>query len=267
MVLLRLRSSRCIVVLAYSLVSSLSTAVSSFQLQPSVNIMSSSSRLQHQSSSSALSAAKSRTQFITNKRCPFAQKAWIALGSIDCAYDMREVSLYGAGGKPDWFWKLNPDGTVPIVVVTDEKSGAENVFADSELILDAVDDGRVVGGTDGILYMSSELSDEEKSKIDQWRSMISKQLVPVGKSAVLGGSESKLRSLLKEMNDIVEGPYLVGDSMTTADCCAFPFLWRVDNEFGIGGSGEEKLRAWLDKCMDTESIKRTIPAQGWWWWW
>ena len=29
---------------------------------------------------------------------------------------MEEVSLYGAGGKPDWFMKLNPKGEVPVLV-------------------------------------------------------------------------------------------------------------------------------------------------------
>ena len=168
----------------------------------------------------------------------------------------------------DWFWKYNPQGTVPVVVVTDD-NGAEQVFADSELILDTVGDGSI-GNSDNrdtILQMTSELSDEERANVSKWRSIILKQLNPVGKSAVLGGSLPKLRSLLKELNNNVAGPYLVGDKMTVADCAAFPFLWRIDSEFGIGGEGEENLRMWLDKCMDTTSIKRTIPAQGWWWWW
>jgi len=46
----------------------------------------------------ALQAAAKSTQFITNKRCPFAQKAWIALESSDTAYEMKEIGLYGAGG-------------------------------------------------------------------------------------------------------------------------------------------------------------------------
>ncbi|KAL7529224.1 hypothetical protein ACHAXR_002856 [Thalassiosira sp. AJA248-18] len=181
---------------------------------------------------------------------------------------MREVSLYGAGGKPDWFWNLNPQGTVPIVAVKNNGSGGgqEDVFADSELILDAVGDGRVAG-KEGLLQMS-ELTEDENTRASQWRECISKKLVPVGKSAVLGGSLSKLRNLLKEMNAMVEGPFLVGQQLSLADCAAFPFLWRIDQEFGIGGSDdEEKLRAWLDKCIDTPSIKRTIPVQGWWWWW
>ena len=60
--------------------------------------MSSSSKSLKQT---ALHAAnKSNIQFITNKRCPFAQKAWIALESSEVGYDMREISLYGVGGKP-----------------------------------------------------------------------------------------------------------------------------------------------------------------------
>ena len=57
----------------------------------------------------------------------------------------------------------------------------------------------------------------------------------------------KLRSLLKDMNSKVVGPYLVGEKLTLADCVIFPFLWRIDQEFGIGKvDGEENLRFWLD---------------------
>jgi glutathione S-transferase len=66
---------------------------------------------------------------------------------------------------------------------------------------------------------------------------------------------------------MVAGPYLVGEGLSLADCAAFPFLWRIDREFGIGGVGEENLRSWLDRCMETDPIKRTIPVRGWWWWW
>ena len=67
--------------------------VSSFQTAPLFHINKDMS-----SSSSTLQAAAKSTQFITNKRCPFAQKAWIALESSDTAYDMKEIGLYGSGG-------------------------------------------------------------------------------------------------------------------------------------------------------------------------
>jgi glutathione S-transferase len=46
----------------------------------------------------------------TNKMCPFAQKAWIALEEKKAAHGVpfkaEEISLYGAGGKPGWFLKV-----------------------------------------------------------------------------------------------------------------------------------------------------------------
>ena len=215
--------------------------------------------MQSSNTSTKLSAKSSggSTQFITNKMCPYAQKAWIALESSGTPFEIREVSLYGPNGKPDWFWALNPQGTVPIVTM----NGGDDVYADSELILDAVGDI-----SQGILTSPSALSDDENSLVAKWRDIISKQLAPVGKSAVLGGSMPKLRKLLKEMNELVVGPYLIGQQMTLADCAAFPFLWRIDQDYGIGTAGEEKLRDWLDNCLNTDSIKRTI-VPSWWWWW
>lgn len=141
------------------------------------------------------------------------------------------------------------------------------VFADSELILDAVGAGSVGAGNDSTLFLDI-LSEDEKSCSDYWRQMILAEIIPAGKSAVMGGSVYKLRSLLKDMNSKVVGPYLVGEKLTLADCAAFPFLWRIDQEFGIGNvDGEENLRFWLDKCTKTEAIHRTIPTRGWWWWW
>ena len=46
----------------------------------------------------------------TNKMCPFAQKAWIALEEKKAAHGVpfksEEINLYGAGGKPGWFLKV-----------------------------------------------------------------------------------------------------------------------------------------------------------------
>lgn len=169
---------------------------------------------------------------------------------------MREISLYGAGGKPDWFWELNPKGTVPVVAMSD--GDQKMVFADSEDILDAVLDGTIKG--DG--NMSNT---EESAAISKWRSIISKQLVPTGKSAVLGGSKSKLQSLLKELDSEVVGPYLTGDKFTVADAAAFPFFWRLNTEYGLRET--KQLSAWLDRCSQDEAVKKTIPNGGWWWWW
>ena len=170
----------------------------------------------------------------------------------------------GPGGKPGWFLDMNPRGTVPVVAV----DGV--VFANSESILDAVGDGEV-GVDRGMLRRTDGQSPDGRALADRWRISVSDRLIPVGKSAVLGGrggsATAELRTLLKDLNAMVAGPYLVGEGLSLADCAAFPFLLRIDREFGIGGVGEENLRSWLDRCMETDPIKLTIPVRGWWWWW
>eukprot|EP00814_Leptocylindrus_danicus_P018040 CAMPEP_0116019552 /NCGR_PEP_ID=MMETSP0321-20121206/9300_1 /TAXON_ID=163516 /ORGANISM="Leptocylindrus danicus var. danicus, Strain B650" /LENGTH=161 /DNA_ID=CAMNT_0003490135 /DNA_START=115 /DNA_END=597 /DNA_ORIENTATION=+ len=160
--------------------------------------------------------------------CPYAQKAWIALEASGCTYDLQEISLYGANGKPSWFLKLNPTGTVPVITHKDD------VIPDSELILDYIANGKVEGGT-------AQLENGAYSM--KWRNVIKQQLAPIGKRAVLGGEQSKLMKLLQEMDADVQGPYLCGENVSTADCAAFPFLWRVNTEFGLPQECEN-LSAW-----------------------
>ena len=78
-------------------------------------------------------------QFFTNKMCPFAQKvhiptptelhdssnallglqAWVALEEKGVAFELVEIGLYGAGGKPSWFLEMNPKGSLPTLISQD----------------------------------------------------------------------------------------------------------------------------------------------------
>ena len=120
--------------------------------------------------------------FITNKMCPFAQRTWICLEEYGMDYDMKEISLYGAGGKPGWFMKMNPRGEVPVIELNGE------VVADSELTLDAIE--QAAGG-------ESHLAPEVVSL----RRQINQELKPIGKRAVLQGDRGKLPELLRKMEE------------------------------------------------------------------
>jgi len=230
-------------------------------------------------------ASKMPLKFVTNKMCPFAQKAWIALEAAsmkmdmdmdmdintdentdtnNVSYDLMEVSLYGSGGKPKWFLQLNPAGTVPVLVVpvNDGDGGGEEVYPDSELILDYLADNTALG------------DESENSKIQLWRSHISDKVIPIGKRAVLGGSKDDLFQLLEQLEKDVDknGPFLCGKDITVADCAAFPFLWRIQNEYNCLGDGHDadcdtpRLKAWLDLCSKTKPFQTTVQ-RSWWWWW
>ncbi len=196
--------------------------------------------------------SSSKFQFITNKMCPFAQKAWIALEASDLSYEMKEISLYGSGGKPKWFLKLNPAGTVPVLAEQDG-SGSE-VFPDSELILDYVSQNTNIG--DNI----------DGDTVQRWRKNIAEKIIPIGKRAVLGGSRDDLFNLLEELDGDVEGAFLCGDEISVADCAAFPFIWRINDEFGLDRDSTPRLKEWLDRCTETKPFQTTIQ-RAWWWWW
>jgi glutathione S-transferase len=206
----------------------------------------------------------SPVRLITNKMCPFAQKAWLALECSQIPYEMEEISLYGAGGKPDWFWKLNPAGTVPVLV--QKMASATKVWPDSDLILQAIGAGEVVCDNNVL-----QMTESQRNDVDEWRKQIN-EMLPAGKKAVLGsGNTSELAKMLQDKLESKlssqDTDYLVGNAVTIADCHAFPFLWRLDQEFGLAtGLNCPKLGAWVERRSKQPEFRKTIQS-AWWWWW
>jgi hypothetical protein len=144
------------------------------------------------------------------------------------------VSLYGPNGKPSWFLKLNPRGTVPVLL--NEDSG--EVYPDSDLILD---------------YLNLDKSESSLKEIESWRNVLNARLIPIGKRAVLNGSKKSLHELkevlldmellLKIKYEMSEGSYVKTDDKpctvwlsggkepNVADCSVFPFIWRLQEEY------------------------------------
>mmetsp|Transcript_27241 Transcript_27241/g.33390 ORF Transcript_27241/g.33390 Transcript_27241/m.33390 type:complete len:256 (-) Transcript_27241:350-1117(-) len=215
---------------------------------------------------SSSSSSPMSNRFVTNKMCPFAQKAWIALECSETPFKMEEISLYGANGKPDWFWKLNPDGTVPVLVAATAKGRSDAIIADSEDILNSFVAGDVIGGN-GVLTCDENQEQSLFQKQQWWRDTIQRRVNPIGKSAVLGAGKTKLYDLLHDLNSEVVGPYLCGDRVTVADCAAFPFLWRIHNEFGLDKVNKNSnLLSWLRTCEGNPAFQKTVQ-NSWWWWW
>lgn len=185
-----------------------------------------------------------------------AQKVWIALEASGATYDMEEISLYGPGGKPGWFLKLNPKGTVPVLVC----HGGTMTMGDSDEILDRFSEGVAEGSK---LVPSGE---KEEQIMKGFRSKLN-EFLPIGKKAILGGGKDKMWDPLAEIDSMILGPYVCGDEVTVADCAAFPFLWRIENEFGcMKEEGYKKIKKWLQTCEENKAFSKTIQ-QSWWWWW
>ena len=177
-------------------------------------------------------------RFVTNKMCPFAHKAWLALECNNEDYQLDEIALYGRNGKPDWFWKLNPQGTVPVLVLEDG-----TVLADSDLILDHL------------------AKTDDDTVVQAWRDRCNRQLAP-WKSAVLSRDTKSITQSLLELEQHMVGPYLAGETLTVADCHVFPFVWRLEQEFEA--VVPPKWKVWLETCRPHF---QSTCVSSWWWWW
>lgn len=186
-----------------------------------------------------------------------AQKAWIALEVSGASYEFKEIGLYGSNGKPDWFWELNPQGTVPVLACGSE------VCADSDIILDRIPQG-FVGGGEALKPSTPEI----EQKVNTWRRELN-QMLPVGKSVIQGSrnDRTKLFDILHRLDGMVDGSYLCGDQVTVADCSAFPFLWRLQTEFDLADEGCPNLERWLQHCQTNNPAFAKTVQSAWWWWW
>ena len=180
-------------------------------------------------------------------------------------------------------------------------------MTDSDLILDHIEQGLVIvpaaggGGGDGTMTNENvQLTAAAVSADDitKWRQVINQKVIPIGKQTVLSGGRQRRRFastsgghtnnqdcldiILLEINEAIVGPYLTGDLFTIADCHAFPFLWRLHQEYDLSSfsfssssskqqhqnNNNNKIVQWLETCIrDEPAIQRTIQSRNWWWWW
>jgi glutathione S-transferase len=184
----------------------------------------------------------------SHSMCPFAQRALIGLNLAGKPFNIEQIDLYGH--KPSWFLAMNPKGQVPVL------RHNENIVLESEDILD---------------YICSNINEDVAADTEErlwWRESINGSLLKAGKDAVYAGrADSKLTDLLRKMDSrtgLNDGPFLAGSRATIVDASAFPFIYRLNKEFGL--SGCENLSAWLTHVSSIEEFSSSV-AEPWWWWW
>ena len=217
-----------------------------------------------------------RYKFVTNRQCPYAQKVWMALEAWQIPYTLVEIPLYGHGGKPDWFLKLNPQGTVPVLVISDHS--LERIITGSNEILDMLLQESRFGDT-----TNNNNNDNCDSYVWDRHELIDQQLLVAGKSAVLRRGDPKnmlaLHQVLHQMEEQLQQQQYHNNNndrdagfLTTKqkvpsilDCHTFPFLWRLQSEFQILDTFPNLL-AWYRQLATDRAVVATMPLQWWWWW-
>ena len=188
----------------------------------------------------------SGTTLYTHLYCPLAQRAYAALqlySSVD-TWKLEEVDLYG-GSKP----RVLVNGKVPVLAVE-----GEFLVTESEDILDFIHEQNT---------RSMDLGRRE-----EWRSLVNDRLAPAGKKAVLSRDKMALQEVLNEMECLLQAhgtPFLASEEApSVADCSAFPFIWRINDEFGLDKF--PILREYIERLSVMESLRTTVNQPYWWWW-
>ncbi|GAA0141646.1 transferase [Lithospermum erythrorhizon] len=143
--------------------------------------------------------------------CPFSQRVLLTLEEKNVTYKMILINLQD---KPEWFLKVNPQGSVPVI-----KFGDEKWISDSDVIVGIIEEK----------YPSPPLiTPPEFATVG---SKIFSSFVAFLKSKDSNdGTEQTLLAELKAFDEHLEGhgPYVNGASISAVDLSLAPKLYHLE---------------------------------------
>ncbi|CAM0913560.1 unnamed protein product [Alopecurus aequalis] len=146
--------------------------------------------------------------------CPFTQRVLLTIEEKNLPYDLKLVDLTN---KPDWLFKINPEGKVPIVKLED------NWVADSDVITQVLEEK----------YPQPSLATPpEKASIG---SKIFSTFIGFLKSKDTNdGTEQTLLSELTSFDSYLKdnGPFINGEAVSAADLSLAPKLYHMEIALG-----------------------------------
>lgn len=180
---------------------------------------------------------------VINRKCPFAQRAWLGLEESGLKYEVWECCL---SPKPQWLLDLNPKGRVPVLIDEDGNS-----IDESEVIIDAIAARAPSAFGEGV----------EAERVASWRDIVSNELLPAREHAKRYRDREYLDSVLDRLDSLVVGPYVAGDAFTLADVSAAPVMQRFFEDDFVPGR-YSRLHAWWKAVQSRPSFKKTKLGPG-----
>jgi len=234
-------------------------------------------------SSSCTPSTPTRLRLVTNRKCPFAQKNWIALeayyhsnsnnsnssssgssggrktggstatGTGIGGYELLEVGLYGGNGKPGWFREISPKGQVPVLWLPSGRT-----MTNSDTILD-------------YLLTHPEpnpLIPPSSDAYQQWRALLG-LFLKTARTAIERGDDASLSSALSKLEKQIPppSPFLAGATFSVADCSVLPFMQRLMEGYReVVEEAAPSLYTWYGLASQ-EPCFRATRVRGYWMWW
>jgi glutathione S-transferase len=227
----------------------------------------------------------------TGSNCPYAQRAWVALKEKGVEFELKKVNLKDKTATPDFevaYSLANPStlssSKVPVLIVTDEK-GDTQVYTESKIVLEAIEElwpkpallpigapkerakarmfGEVVydasfGGSRSVYQLAMRKADFEEGKgtwdVEEEKKNICESLAALDNS-------------LQQLNS--NGPYVLGDHFSLAECTTAPFVQRANTILAHHGfnvlevcrsEGYLRAAAWWKAVLERESVIATGPT-------
>lgn len=186
-------------------------------------------------------------------QCPFCWKIRLALVFNHIEWDSTTIDT---NQKPDVLFKLNPRGTVPVLLVDDKvitdsvdiinhiarlPNVNKSFASEAALSLQSYSDN-VIGVA--IRYAIFMRRDQPESNWDP---------------TVLDACQDKWIAILAHLNATFKGPWFLGDRPTVADCALIP-RFALAGYFGLTGvCNFAPLKIWFNSVLSSGLIEKTGP--------
>eukprot|EP00499_Haloplacidia_sp_CaronLabIsolate_P009365 CAMPEP_0196770266 /NCGR_PEP_ID=MMETSP1104-20130614/1047_1 /TAXON_ID=33652 /ORGANISM="Cafeteria sp., Strain Caron Lab Isolate" /LENGTH=235 /DNA_ID=CAMNT_0042140377 /DNA_START=34 /DNA_END=741 /DNA_ORIENTATION=+ len=214
--------------------------------------------------------ASAAIKFYGNKICPFAHRALITAAEKNVPLDYHHVPL--GSEKPEWYFTVNPRGTVPAITLPSGKTLLESMF-----VAQYFDEAH--GERNALMPSDPEAAYDARFFIDEFGSRLIRPLYGLLKNQEADKDAEFIKDIeagLARLNELLEaqggsGPFLFGEQYTLADIAVVPFLHRFRftlkhyRDYDLLGNDETKpglkrLRAWLAAAEARPSLTSTTLA-------
>lgn len=186
------------------------------------------------------------------RRCPYAMRARLALVSTDTIVELREVVLRD---KPQEMLQASPKGTVPVLILKDNKVIEESRDI-MEWALDKADPEGWLSFSEAQLSQMTMLVDESdgpfKAALDAYKYASRDDAIDTTQERAIGFD------FMKRLDAMLEGQaYLFGDKFSFADGAILPFVRQfahVDKEWFWSQDWNNTI-SWLEEFLESERFK------------
>ncbi|KAI1300088.1 hypothetical protein EDD11_006333 [Mortierella claussenii] len=224
----------------------------------------------------------------TNRFCPFAARAVLAMAETKQPYEAVEIDLNKA--RPDWYLKeINPYGQVPALKIDDKSILLENLIV-AEYLAD-------LHPETGLMPNNPLQRAQSRYLIQHWGSRTQPAQQKAAFSLDTSNATQRHQDWIKELekidvllrqahrtpptstsafspSELQDGPYFLGKQFTFADLALASFLTRVPlveyfqrEKFGfVFPSAEDNPRLkrfieWKDAVVSRQSVVESLPSK------